>query len=231
MGAEYRQRYEDHLLRITVLAATHQITVVFAAMAADQWATAGITKKGAVQTASEGIALPLQQLVQAIAIGLIGKTPTLSLLPSELQKTVTTILQNRELLMTATPTGLTIMPQVADTTVDFWLAGDAAFLTVPDDRLQPIDLKAWVQNILPQAHGMGFGPVTGQAALAILANDRGKHLAAGCSSEVAVVLMADHEVAAYHLDAAQTSDAGYQTAVAAAKQNHHVVQRFFENHV
>lgn len=35
MGAEYRQRYEDHLLRITVLAATHQITVVFAAMAAD----------------------------------------------------------------------------------------------------------------------------------------------------------------------------------------------------
>ena len=38
MGAEYRQRYEDHLLRITVLAATHQITVVFAAMAADQWA-------------------------------------------------------------------------------------------------------------------------------------------------------------------------------------------------
>ncbi|EPC57094.1 hypothetical protein Lpp189_12697, partial [Lacticaseibacillus paracasei subsp. paracasei Lpp189] len=36
MGAEYRQRYEDHLLRITVLAATHQITVVFAAMAADQ---------------------------------------------------------------------------------------------------------------------------------------------------------------------------------------------------
>lgn len=123
------------------------------------------------------------------------------------------------------------MPQVAGTTVDFWLAGDAAFLTVPDDRLQPIDLKAWVQNILPQAHGMGFGPVTGQAALAILANDRGKHLAAGCSSELAVVLMADHEVAAYHLDAAQTSDAGYQTAVAAAKQNHHVVQRFFENHV
>ncbi|EKQ10505.1 hypothetical protein LCAM36_1776 [Lacticaseibacillus paracasei] len=45
MGAEYRQRYEDHLLRITVLAATHQITVVFAAMAADQWAAAGITKK------------------------------------------------------------------------------------------------------------------------------------------------------------------------------------------
>ncbi|EKQ10506.1 hypothetical protein LCAM36_1777 [Lacticaseibacillus paracasei] len=39
-----------------------------------------------MQTASEGIALPLQQLVQAIAIGLIGKTPTLSLLPSELQK-------------------------------------------------------------------------------------------------------------------------------------------------
>ena len=68
MGAEYRQRYEDHLLRITVLAATHQITVVFAAMAADQWAAAGITKKGAVQTAAEGIALPLQQLVQAIAI-------------------------------------------------------------------------------------------------------------------------------------------------------------------
>ena len=99
MGAEYRQRYEDHLLRITVLAATHQITVVFAAMAADQWAAAGITKKGAVQTASEGIALPLQQLVQAIAIGLIGKTPTLSLLPSELQKTVTTILQNREVTL------------------------------------------------------------------------------------------------------------------------------------
>lgn len=45
MGAEYRQRYEDHLLRITVLAATHQITVVFAAMAADQWAAAGITKR------------------------------------------------------------------------------------------------------------------------------------------------------------------------------------------
>jgi len=46
-----------------------------------------------------------------------------------------------------------------------------------------------------------------------------------------VVLADGREVAAYHLDAAQTSDAGYQAALEAAKQNQATVRRFFADEV
>ena len=104
-------------------------------------------------------------------------------------------------------------------------------MTVPQQKVRPADLHEWLRNILPNVHGLGYGPVTDLAALAVLALDTSHHLAAGSSPEVAVVLDNGKEVAAYHLDAAQTSDTGYQSALKAAKQNLKTVHRFFANEV
>ena len=126
---------------------------------------------------------------------------------------------------------LKLIPKPAGAPLDFWSWRKAVFLTVPQQKVRPADLHEWLRNILPNVHGLGYGPVTDLAALAVLALDTSHHLAAGSSPEVAVVLDNGKEVAAYHLDAAQTSDTGYQSALKAAKQNLKTVHRFFENEV
>ncbi|KLI76395.1 MULTISPECIES: hypothetical protein [Lacticaseibacillus] len=229
MYEEYRQRYQNQLLRVTVLGATPNSAWVLAAING-HWAFVAVTRDEQAQVISSQIDPAIVQLIRLIANRLLGFDPDTSMLPESL-KAMVTALSPDEASRPRKTFPLTLIRQPAGTSLDFWSLDEAAFLTVPDQKLQPADLRTWLVNLLPHAHGAGFGPVTDRAALAVMALDHGQQFAAGSSPEVAVVLANGREVAEYHLDAAQTSDAGYQAALEAAKQNQATVRRFFADEV
>ncbi|QVI35802.1 hypothetical protein BVJ53_01820 [Lacticaseibacillus chiayiensis] len=229
MYGEYRQRYQNQLLRVTVLGVTPNSAWVLAAIS-NQWAFAAITQDEHDQVITSQVDPAIVQLIRLIAKRLLGFNPDTSMMPDTLKAMVTALSPDDPNRARKT-FPLTLIRQPAGTSLDFWSLGEAAFLTVPDQRLQPADLRTWLVNLLPHAHGVGFGPVTDRAALAVMALDHGRQFAAGSSPEVAVVLADGRKVATYHLDAAQVSDAGYRAALEAAKQNQATVRRFFANEV
>lgn len=229
MYEEYRQRYQNQLLRVTVLGVTPNSAWVLAAISG-QWAFVAVTRDEPDQVITSQIDSAIVQLIRLIAKRLLGFDVSTSILPDSLKAMVTSF-SSDDVNRPRKTFPLTLIRQPAGTSLDFWSLGEAAFLTVPDQKLQPADLRTWLVNLLPHAHGVGFGPVTDRAAPAVMALDHGRQFAAGSSPEVAVVLADGREVAAYHLDAAQTSDAGYQAALEAAKQNQATVRRFFADEV
>lgn len=229
MYEEYRQRYQNQLLRVTVLGVTPNSAWVLAAISG-QWAFVAVTRDEPDQVITSQVDSAIVQLIRLIAKRLLGFDVSTSILPDSLKAMVTSF-SSDDVNRPRKTFPLTLIRQPAGTSLDFWSLGEAAFLTVPDQKIQPADLRAWLVNLLPHAHGVGFGPVTDRAALAVMALDHGRQFAAGSSPEVAVVLADGREVAAYHLDAAQTSDAGYQAALEAAKQNQATVRRFFADEV
>ncbi|NVO87177.1 hypothetical protein HWN39_01535 [Lactobacillus rhamnosus] len=231
MYPEYRQRYQDQLVRVTILSVTTTVAWVIGTIGS-QWAVAGVSRhdEKQAQASSEQVDPVLVELVRVIAGRLIQKDLTTTSLPESLLPMVTALTEHhwRE---PDPESALKLIPKPAGAPLDFWSLRKAVFLTVPQQEVRPADLHEWLLNILPNVHGLGYGPVTDLAALAVLALDTSHHLAAGSSPEVAVVLDNGKEVAAYHLDAAQTSDTGYQSALQAAKQNLKTVHRFFANEV
>ncbi len=229
MYPEYRQRYQGQLVRVTILSVTTTVAWVIG-MIGSQWAVAGVSTRDEKQAASEQVDPVLVELVRVIAGRLVHKDLATTSLPESLLPMVTALTEHHW-LKPDPESALKLIPEPAGAPLDFWSWRKAVFLTVPQQKVRPADLHEWLRNILPNVHGLGYGPVTDLAALAVLALDTSHHLAAGSSPEVAVVLDNGKEVAAYHLDAAQTSDAGYQSALKAAKQNLKTVHRFFANEV
>lgn len=229
MYPEYRQRYQDQLVRVTILSVTTTVAWVIGTIGS-QWAVAGVSPRDEKQAASEQVDPVLVELVRVIAGRLVHKNLATTSLPESLLPMVTALTEHHW-LKPDSESALKLIPKPAGAPLNFWSLRKAVFLTVPQQKVRPADLHEWLRNILPNVHGLGYGPVTDLAALAVLALDTSHHLAAGSSPEVAVVLDNGKEVAAYHLDAAQTSDTGYQSALQAAKQNLKTVHRFFANEV
>ncbi|ETW68350.1 hypothetical protein N577_007115 [Lacticaseibacillus rhamnosus 2166] len=225
MYPEYRQRYQDQLVRVTILSVTTTIAWAIGTIGS-QWAVAGVSPRDEKQAASEQVDPVLVELVRVIAGRLVDKNLATTSLPESLLPMVTALTEHHW-LKPDSESALKLIPKPAGAPLNFWSLRKAVFLTVPQQKVRPADLHEWLRNILPNVHGLGYGPVTDLAALAVLALDTSHHLAAGSSPEVAVVLDNGKEVAAYHLDAAQTSDTGYQSALQAAKQNLKTVHRFF----
>ena len=228
MYPEYRQRYQDQLVRVTILSVTTTVAWVIGTIGS-QWAVAGVSPRDEKQAASVQVDPVLVELVRVIAGRLVHKNLATTSLPESLLPMVTALTEHHW-LKPDPESALKLIPKPAGAPLDFWSLRKAVFLTATQQEVRPADLHEWLRNILPNVHGLGYGPVTDLAALAVLALDTSHHLAAGSSPEVAV-LDNGKEVAAYHLDAAQTSDAGYQSALKAAKQNLKTVHRFFANEV
>lgn len=169
MYPEYRQRYQDQLVRVTILSVTTTIAWAIGTIGS-QWAVAGVSPRDEKQAASEQVDPVLVELVRVIAGRLVDKNLATTSLPESLLPMVTALTEHHW-LKPDSESALKLIPKPAGAPLNFWSLRKAVFLTVPQQKVRPADLHEWLRNILPNVHGLGYGPVTDLAALAVLALD------------------------------------------------------------
>ena len=93
MYPEYRQRYQDQLVRVTILSVTTTIAWAIGTIGS-QWAVAGVSPRDEKQAASEQVDPVLVELVRVIAGRLVDKNLATTSLPESLLPMVTALTEH-----------------------------------------------------------------------------------------------------------------------------------------
>ena len=118
MYPEYRQRYQDQLVRVTILSVTTTVAWVIGTIGS-QWAVAGVSPRDEKQAASVQVDPVLVELVRVIAGRLVHKNLATTSLPESLLPMVTALTEHHW-LKPDPESALKLIPKPAGAPLDFW---------------------------------------------------------------------------------------------------------------